>query len=55
MCIAVGHKGVQLTAAQGGFINGQVRPDIPGIKDVLPGVVELFPLPVAAEGFLVLT
>lgn len=52
--VLVGQECIDLTAAQAGFVNAQMRAYVLGIDQVLRGMAQLFPPAEVAEMFLVL-
>ena len=52
--VLVGQECIDLTAAQAGFVNAQMRAYVFGIDQVLRGMVQLFPPAEVAEMLLVL-
>ena len=54
MSLLVGQQGIYLSVAKAGLVKTQVRADVFRKENVLVSVFQLVPLPIAADGFLVL-
>ena len=54
MSLLVGQQGIYLSVAEAGLVNTLVRADVFRKENVLVSVLQLVPLPIAADGFLVL-
>lgn len=54
MSLLVGQQGIYLSVAEAGLVKTQVRADVFQKENVLVSVFQLIPLPIAADGFLVL-
>ena len=51
----VGQEGIDLPAAQAGFVNAQMGTYVFGIDQILRSVIQLFPLPEVTETLLILS